>query len=251
MQQAYRRFSAYREQGRPDYESLEMGRREPLTLDAGHQAEKVLKRVLNDAINSPDFLKQSGGKEPYLRTQLKIASRSAARRATTRRSWMKPSRWWTSSSLSIRCTLRPLIEKGMLLEAMARTARASRKRSGRLRHWEDLAQELPGDPGQQPTSTPGIMRRMPPTAKKTTKARQILGGIMRLNPSVGGPEMKVKYQAAHGKSLNSAGTQSGLKNMSKQQSESVCTRLLVRGCRGDARTSERGGTPVVAARHRA
>ena len=85
----------------------------------------------------------------------------------------------------------------MLLEAQAQAGKG--EWSEAIRHWEDLAQKLSRPP--RPTAyfdawyhaAYGLYKQ-----KQTTKARQILNGIMRLNPAVGGPEMKAKYRQAAG-----------------------------------------------------
>ena len=82
----------------------------------------------------------------------------------------------------------------MLLEAEAEAGQGTW--AAALKHWEDLAR--------------GMERSRPRPAayydawyhvawvlskqKNTTKARQAFMGVMRLSPSVGGPEMKAKYQ---------------------------------------------------------
>ncbi len=82
----------------------------------------------------------------------------------------------------------------MLLESEAEAGRGNW--SAALRHWEDL---------------PKRMERMRPRPasyydawyhvawvlskqKDTAKATQALLGVMRLSPTVGGPDMKAKYQ---------------------------------------------------------
>ncbi len=91
--------------------------------------------------------------------------------------------------------LETLFEKGMLLESEADAGKGAW--SAALAHWEDLTKR---------------MERMRPRPasyfdawyhvawvlaqeKETAKAKQALLGVMRLSPSVGGPEMKAKYQA--------------------------------------------------------
>ncbi len=89
----------------------------------------------------------------------------------------------------------------MLLEAQARAElKAGARQSGwstAFHHWEDLAQKM-SRMRPRPLSyfdawyhaAYALYRQ-----NDLTKARQMLNGVMRLNPGVGSPEMKSKYEA--------------------------------------------------------
>src|SRR5208282_116362 len=74
-QEDYRSFltALSESQSGQTYDSLQWAGESLLALDAGPEAEKVLRRVLNDAIGNPALLNQSGAKERILRTKLKLA----------------------------------------------------------------------------------------------------------------------------------------------------------------------------------
>jgi cellulose synthase operon protein C len=91
--------------------------------------------------------------------------------------------------------LETFFEKGLLLESEAAAGKGTW--SAALRHWEDMTKKMER------------MRPRPVTyfdawyhlawvlqqQKDPAKAKQALLGVMRLSPSVGGAEMKAKYQA--------------------------------------------------------
>ena len=88
-----------------------------------------------------------------------------------------------------------LFEKGMLLESEAAAGKGTW--STALRHWEDLTKKMermrprPASYFDAWYHVAWVLYQQ----KETAKAKQALLGVMRLSPSVGGPEMKAKYQA--------------------------------------------------------
>jgi tetratricopeptide (TPR) repeat protein len=200
MQGAYRSFLTALTESKAgqSYESLEWAGESLLALDAGAEAEKVLKRVLNDSISNPEFLKQSGAKERILRTQLRIAGALRSQGKDDKKKFDEAASVIDELLSQYPRYIEPKIEKGMLLEAQALAGQG--KWSAAIRHWEDLAAKL----SRPPRSTAyfdawyhaafGLSQQ-----RQSAKARQILNGIMRLNPNVGGPEMKAKYLELLGK----------------------------------------------------
>ena len=181
MQQAYRSFLTALTESKAgqSYESLEWAGESLLTLDAGAEAEKVLQRVLDDSISNPEFLKQPGGKERMLRTKLSLRPRAARGRTTeeVRR-----------GRLAGRGAARPV---PTLHRAQDREGHAPGS-PGRGRPGRVVGRAPPlGRPGPEALPHrpgPSLFRRLVSRGlralqqKQTTKARQTLSGIMRLNP---------------------------------------------------------------------
>lgn len=175
------------------YESLEWAGESLLTLGAGAEAEKVLKRVLDESINSSEFKGRPGASERMLRTKLKIAAALRLQGRDDKKKFDEAVSLVDELLSQYKRYVDPRIEKGMLLEAQAEAGEV--KWSEAIAHWEDLAQKL----SRPPRSTAyfdawyhaayGLYKQ-----KQTTKAKQLLNGVMRLNPTVGGPEMKAKYR---------------------------------------------------------
>ena len=203
MQQAYRSFltALTESQAGQTYESLEWAGESLLTLEAGAEAEKVLRRVLNDAIGNPSFVNQPGGKERVLRTKLKLAAALRIQAASDKKKLDEAASMVEELLSQFSRYTEPLIEKGMLLEAQAKVAKdpevAQREWSTAFQHWQDLAQR---------------MSRMRPRPlayfdawyhaayalhrqNDNTKARPDTQRHHALNPGVGNPEMKSKYEA--------------------------------------------------------
>jgi tetratricopeptide (TPR) repeat protein len=195
MQGAYRSFLTALTDSKAgqNYESLEWAGESLLTLDAGAEAEKVLKRVLEESINNPEFLKQPNAHERILRTKLKIAAALRSQGRDDKKKLDEAVSVVDELLSQYKRYIEPRIEKGMLLEAQAEAGQG--EWSEAIRHWEDLAQKLSRPP--RPTAYFDAWYHAAyclHKSKQTAKARQILNGIMRLNPAVGGPEMKTRYQ---------------------------------------------------------
>ncbi|MGA2701146.1 MAG: tetratricopeptide repeat protein [Isosphaeraceae bacterium] len=202
-QQDYRSFltALSESQSGQTYESLQWAGASLLELDAGSDAEKVLRRVLNDAIGNPTFLNQPGGPERILRTKVKLAAALRSQGITDRKKLDEAASIVEELLSQNPRRIEPLVEKGMLLESQAQAVESQAQAgqgewSAACQHWQDLAQKL-------------SRTRPRPLAyfdawyhaayalhqqNENTKARQTLNGIMRLNPGVGSPEMKSKYE---------------------------------------------------------
>jgi tetratricopeptide (TPR) repeat protein len=192
------------------YESLQWAGESLLGLEAYEDAEKVFQRVLTEFTNDPQFLQQPGGRKSMLRTRLKLAAamRSQALRDATpaaRRSGSAAksgSKSFDEVSSMVEELIsqnprmvEPLMEKGMLLEAMAQAGQGNW--STALDFWQKLAKNL-----ERLKPRPVLyydawyhVAQCQLGQKNSQRARQTLLGVMRLSPSVGSPEMKAKYQS--------------------------------------------------------
>ncbi|WP_165222438.1 tetratricopeptide repeat protein [Aquisphaera insulae] len=195
MRQAYRSLLNTMAESRSgqSFESLEWAGRGLLSLNAGPEAEKLYRRILEEAVSNPSFLSQSGSSDRILLVKLKLA---AALRLQAEKN---PKRLDEAASIVEEVLakntkyLEPQVEKGMLLEAQAAAGQSDWSLA--FRHWQDLAQKL-SRARPRPLSyfdawyhAADCLRHQ----KDNVKARQTLNGVMRLNPGVGGPEMKKKY----------------------------------------------------------
>lgn len=172
------------------YESLQWAGESLLTLGAGAEAEAVFRRVLAEAAANPNFLKQSGGGEPVLRTKVKLA---AALRAQEKFDEAASTLEEVLSNETYRRYVEPMMEKGMLLDAQAAAGQGSW--TAARAHWQDVARKLSGIRPHPASYFEAWLHAAEAAAKdqQTAQARQILTGIIRLNPTVGSPAMKKKY----------------------------------------------------------
>ncbi len=195
-QQVYRSFltALTESQSGQSYESLEWAGESLLALNAGAEAEKVLKRVLNESINNPTFLNQEGAKVRIMRTKLKLAAALRIQDASDRKKLDEAASMVEELLSQYPRNLGPLTEKGMLLEAQAKAGQG--EWSAACQYWQDLAQKMsrarprPLDYFDAWYHAAQALHYQ----NENPKARQTLNGIMRLNPEVGGPEMKSKYE---------------------------------------------------------
>ena len=109
------------------------------SLDAFTEAEDVLRRVLKDFTQDPQFLQQPSGRMSLLRTRLKLA---AALRGQNK--FDEANSLVEELLAQYPKYLEPLVEKGMLLEAEAQAKRGDW--AAALRHWQDLARKLESHP---------------------------------------------------------------------------------------------------------
>ena len=173
------------------YESLQWAAEQLLELDAGAEAEAVLRRVLDESVRSPDFLNSEGSSERLLRTKLRLAS---ALRLQKKFDEAETALDQVLADPVYKRYIEPQVEQGMLLEAKAEAGKADWKRTAA--HWQGLAQKL-GRLRPRPESyfdawyhaAQALARE-----QQTTKARQTLVGVMRLNAGQLGSEMKKKYE---------------------------------------------------------
>ncbi|MFI5458244.1 MAG: tetratricopeptide repeat protein [Isosphaerales bacterium] len=173
------------------YESLLWAGRALLNLDAYEEAEKVFRRVLTDYTQDPQFLQQAGGPARLLLIRLGLAA-----------SLRGQNRFDDADTLiddilkdkQYKGYIEPQFEKGLLLEARAQAGNGSWTTA--LSYWENLAKRLGGARTRSAFyydswyHVAWVLSKQ----KSKTKARQALLGVMRLSPSVGGSEMKAKYQ---------------------------------------------------------
>ena len=191
MHQAYKTFLTTLAESKAEqsYESLQWAGEGLLTLDAYKESETVLRRVLKDLTEDPQFLQQQGGSGKLLRTRLRLVT---ALRGQGKFDEANP-------IIDDLMKQKPpyvdtLFEKGMLLESEAAAGRGSW--SAALTFWENLTKRMekmrprPASYFDAWYHVAWILSQQ----KETAKAKQALSGVMRLSPSVGGPEMKAKYQ---------------------------------------------------------
>ena len=172
------------------YESLEWAGESLLSLEAYRESDEVLRRVLKEFTEDPQFLQQPGGRMSLLRTRLKLAAALRGER-----------KFEEANSLVEELLsqypkyLEPQFEKGMLLEAEAESKRGDW--SAALRHWQGLARKLEAVRPHRIEyyDTWYHIAWAFYRQRETLKARQALQAIMRLTPHVGSPEMKAKYEA--------------------------------------------------------
>ncbi len=174
------------------FELLQWAAESLLTLDAAAEAEKVLRTVIADAAD-PAFL-GSGGKDRLMRTKLKLADALRLQGLKDRKKLDEAASLVDELLSQYPRYLDPLVARGMLLESQAKAGQG--EWSAALAHWQDLAQKL-SRTRPRPVSyfdawyhAAYCMHQQ----KADVKARQILNGIMRLNPGVGSPEMLARYQ---------------------------------------------------------
>jgi len=170
------------------YDSLQWAGENMLTLGNSKEAGAVFNRILETSAKEPSFLGANGGEERLLRTKLKLAAALRGQRdfegAGTLVQELK-----SGNPKSIE----PLFEQGMLLEDKA--AAGAGKWSAAFAHWQGLATRLGGSRVKRPEYYDSWYHAAYALLKdgQGTKAKQILGGIRRLSPTLGSPEMKLKY----------------------------------------------------------
>ena len=192
MRQSYKVFLTTLAESKSEqtYDSLEWAGESLITLDAYQDAEKVLRRVLAEFTQDPQFLQAASGKGKLLRTRLKLV---AALRGAGK--FDEANSILDELLAQKQPYIETLFEKGLLQEAEAEAGKG--RWSAAVHHWEELAKKL----GSSRTRSTHYYDAWYHVAwdlykqKELTRARQTLSGIMQLSPSVGGPEMKAKYQA--------------------------------------------------------
>jgi tetratricopeptide (TPR) repeat protein len=190
MRQSYRTFLSTLAESKSEqtYESLQWAGEGLLTLEAYPDAEKVLRRVLTEFTQDPQFLQQAGAKGKLLRTRLKLLASLRGQGKFDE----------ANSIVDELMSQKPpyietLFEKGLLLEAEADAGRGSWPAA--VRHWEDLAKKMERirpRPENYYDAWYHVAWSLS-KQKEPIRARQTLRGIMQLSPTVGGPEMKAKY----------------------------------------------------------
>jgi tetratricopeptide (TPR) repeat protein len=172
------------------YESLDFAALGLLNLDAYTEAEKVLRRALDQFTQDPQFVQRPNGRTRLLLTRLKLAWALRGQQKFDE----------ASSLLDELMGQKPpfievLFERAMLTEAEADAHKGSYATA--LSQWEDVAKRLERAPRPRPAHYYDAWYHVALVLSKLkdpAKARQTLQGIMRLAPSVGSPEMKAKYE---------------------------------------------------------
>jgi tetratricopeptide (TPR) repeat protein len=191
MRQAYRTFltSLAKSKTGQTYESLQWAGESLLTLGADAEAEALFRRILDEPSGDSASIEPEVAKRRFFQTRLKLA---AALRGLDKFDEAEAlvDQLKTDEPRSVF----PRFEAGMLLEARAAAKQGSWNAA--YQHWQKLAQQLaPIRP--RPLVYYDAWYHAAHALNedhKGAKARQTLAGVMKLSPSVGGPEMKSKYE---------------------------------------------------------
>ncbi len=174
------------------YESLQWAGDQLLSLGDAESAEKVYHRVLEQFTSAPDFLQQQNGARKLLHTRLKLA---AALRLNGKLD--EADSLVEELIAQNKRFIEPLMERGLILEARAEKAGGGKTAWNKtLAHWERLSRQVEGI-RPRPAFYYEVWYHLAWVHYKRNdpqKARQTLMGVMRLSPSLGGAEMKAKYQ---------------------------------------------------------
>jgi tetratricopeptide (TPR) repeat protein len=193
MHKAYRTFLTTLVESKTGqtFESLQWAGRSLLNLEAYQDAEKVFRRILNEFTQDPKFLQQASGATRLLLVRLGLC---ASLRGQNRLDEADDLIDQILEDKQYKGYIEPQFEKGMILEARALASQG--KWSTALAFWENLAKRLGGARTRSAAYYDSWYHVAWVLSKQNspTKARQALLGVMRLSPSVGGPEMKAKYQ---------------------------------------------------------
>lgn len=157
-----------------------------LSLGAGPEAEAVLRKLIDDSEKDQAFLGQPGATERLLRAKVKLAT---ALRLQKKFDQATSAVDELTSDARFKRYIDPQIEKGELLDAQQNWPAS-------CAHWQDVAQKL-GRARPKPEAYFDAWYRAAVAyskQKQAAKARQTLTAVMRLNPTVGGPAMKKKYE---------------------------------------------------------
>jgi len=189
-QQAYQKFLSALASSKTGqtYDSLQWAGENMLTLNNAKEAADVFNRILATFGQDQAFLAQPGGNTRILRTRLKLVAALRGQRDFTAAEALVDELLKENPR-----ALEPRVEKAQLSEDMAMAG--SGNWNAAYNRWRTLALQL-----EQMRPKPieyfdawyhaALALSM---EKQTTKAKQILAGVMKLSPTVGGPEMKAKY----------------------------------------------------------
>jgi tetratricopeptide (TPR) repeat protein len=172
------------------YESLQWAAERLLALDSGAEAEAVLRRVLDEQVRDPDFLRREGGLERLLRTKLRLVG---ALRAQQKFDEATSALDEVLADKEYKRYIEPQVEQGMLLEDQAEAKKGSW--GAAAAHWQGLAQKLKrGNPPPSYYDAWYHAARALAKENQTARARQALIGVLKLNARRIPPEMKSKYE---------------------------------------------------------
>ena len=190
-QQAYQKFLSALASSKTGqtYDSLQWAGENMLTLNDAKEAADVFNRILATFGQDQAFLAQPGGKTRIFRTRLKLVAALRGQRDFTAAEALVDELLKENPG-----AFKPImVEKAQLSED--RAVAGSGNWDVAYNRWEKLARKL-----EQMRPKPieyfdawyhaALALSM---EKKTTLAKQILASVMRLSPTVGGPEMKAKY----------------------------------------------------------
>ncbi len=157
-----------------------------ISLGAGAEAETVLRKLIDDSEKDPSFATQPGGVERLLRAKVKLA---AALRIQKKFDPAASVLDELTTDARFKRYLDPLIEQGELLDAREDWA-------GSRAHWQSVAQKLSRSRPRPEAYFDAWYRAAVADSKlnQNVRARRTLTAVMRLNPTVGGPAMKKKYE---------------------------------------------------------
>ena len=175
------------------YESLQWAGDALLSLEEASEAEKVYHRVLEEFANNPTFMQQPNASRRLLHTKLKLAS------ALRMNGKLDDATSLVDDLITQnKRFVEPIIEKGLILEAVAESSRKGDNTAWdkALAHWNRLARQVEGLKPRPPFYYDVWYHVAWVHYKRNDvlKARQTLMGVMRLSPTVGGSDMKAKYQ---------------------------------------------------------
>jgi len=171
------------------FESLKWAGDNMLTLGNSKQAEGVYQNMLKIGETDKTFLGEPDS-DRTLAVKLKLA---AAYRGQGK--FDEADKLVTQLTQKRPKALEPLLERGYLLEDKAAAKKG--KWADAFAHWKSLALRL-GTGKSKSLEYYDAWYHAAVALKsdgKTKEAKQTLGGVMRLSPNVGGPEMKQKYKA--------------------------------------------------------
>jgi outer membrane protein assembly factor BamD (BamD/ComL family) len=195
-QEAYKQFLqtlANSEAGQ-SYDSLQWAGESMLNLKMPAEAAAVFRRVLDTFGKDAEFQKQPDAANRLLRTRLKLAAALRGQRQFDEARKLVQTLADENPRL-----LDPLLEKGYLIEEEARAASgsdAARLWEQSLAYWKDLGGRLRAIPQRRAESFEAwyhVAIALRGLGRKD-EAISTLKGVLTLTPSVGGPEMKAKYE---------------------------------------------------------
>jgi outer membrane protein assembly factor BamD (BamD/ComL family) len=181
-----------------NYTSLQWAGESMLSLNMPKEAESVFRRVLDLAGKDRGFLGDREASARLLHTRLRLgAALRQQGKFDAARDLIQP---LVDENPRL---LDPMMEKGYLLEDQARSENSRGAWEASLAYWKNLALRL-----RQARKLPpeyfeswyhvaigfGGLAEAEKNPKFKTEAIGTLKGIMTLNPTVGGPEMKAKYE---------------------------------------------------------
>ena len=174
------------------YESLTWAGQNMLKLSKPQEARGVFQQVLKTYGEDPKFLEQPGSSARLMLARLRLAT--ALR---TEGNFVEARALIDELGKEYPKAIEVLMEKGMVMEAEAEATKAPKDFSAAFRQWQTIALRLaaarpkPVEYYEAWYHAAFALNR----EGKTKEAKQTLGGVMRLSPTLGSPEMKQKYQA--------------------------------------------------------